>query len=350
MDIVLSHTTALEAYRAGIATSPADSALPGKAPASAELLAWRNTSKLGRTLAMPLALLVGETSAHNENPVCQTHYSAPLPGGSLARIDDSARIVSPELLLVQMSRAATPVELAMLVCEICGLYAVRPDTPLGMTQRERPLTTTAAIAAYIDEIGAVPGIRKLRAALIRAFDDSGSPMESKLAARVSWPRSKGGYNVPILSMNEELEVARISRNLSRAKVRKPDLLFSLPQGETPGLCLDYHGDVHHSETRPELDATRTNELLAFGLQPYTLWRDQYRGTAYLDGLIDGVVRRKLGLPRPRAAKPRETLELARREALLAELDAVDGVSWGTSGAGPEALRARELVDEARSRL
>lgn len=263
------------------------------------------------------------------------------------RIPGDERIVSPELLLVQMSRIATPVELAMLVCELCGLYSVRPGAPLGMTQREHPLTSTERIHDFIRRLGAVPGVRKLRAALALSFDRSGSPMESKLAARVSWPRSKGGYNVPIISMNQGLEVARVSRNLSRSRVRKPDLLFSLPREEKPGICLDYHGDVHHGGTRPEQDAARMNELLAFGLRPYTLWREQYRGTAYLDGLIDGVVRRELGLPRPRAAKARDALELARREALLAELDAVDGMSWGTSGAGAEAKRALELVDEAK---
>ena len=350
MDIVLSHTTALEAYRAGATTVPTHCALPDKAPGAAELLAWRNSSEPGRALTVPLALLVGKTNGHKETPVCRTRYSAPLPDGSLARLEDGVRIVSPELLLVQISRIATQVELAMLVCELCGTYAISPEAPLGMIQRKRPLTSIERILAYIEQLGAVPGVRSLRAAVALSFDGSGSPMESKLAARVSWPRSKGGYNVPIVSMNEGLEVAHISRNLRRARVRKPDLLFSLPQGETPGICLDYHGDVHHNGTRPEQDAARMNELLAFGLRPYTLWREQYRGTAYLDGLVDGVLRRDLGLPRPRASKARAALELARREALLAELDAADGVSWGTSDGGTEVLRARELVDEAKSRL
>lgn len=350
MDIVLSHTTALEAYRAGAATSPSRRELPGKAPEAAELLAWASRSDLGRSLTVPLTLLVGETNGRKETSACRARYSAPLPDGSLASIGDGARIVSPELLLVQMSRIATPVELAMLVCELCGLYSLSHGNLLGMAQREHPLTSIERISAYVGQLGAVPGVRSLRAALALSFDRSASPMESKLAARVSWPRSKGGYNVPVISMNEGIEVARISRNLSRARVRKPDLLFSLPQGETPGICLDYHGGVHRGGARPEQDAARMNELLAFGLRPYALWHEQYRGTAYLDGLIDGVVRHELGLPRPRAAKAREALELARREALLAELDAVDGMSWGTSGAGAEALRARELVDEARSRL
>ncbi len=350
MDIVISHITALEAYRAGVVGTPADSALPAKAPAAPELLAWREASELSRVLAAPLTLLVGEANGQTETSACRTRYSSPLPEGSLARLDEGVRIVCPELLLVQMARIATPVELAMLACELCGLYAVRPDAPLGMTQRERPLTSTARISSYIQRLGPVPGVRRLRSAVALSIDGSGSPMESKLAARVSWPRSKGGYGVSIISMNEEIEVARISRNLAGAKVRKPDLLFSLPQGRVPGLCLDYHGDVHHDEGRPELDAARMNELLAFGLRPYTLWKDQYRGTAYLDGLVDGVIRRELGLPRHRENKAREALELARREALLAELDAVDAMSWGTSDSGPEALRARELVDEARSRL
>ena len=351
MDIVLSHTTALAAYRAGIATRPAaDSRLPAKAPGAAEVLAWRSASTLAGNLPHPLTLLVGESDAHTKNSVYRTSYSSPLPKRSLVAVTEEVRIVTPELLALQMARVATTTELAMLVSELCGLYAIRPDTPTGLVQRARPLTSASRIDAYLKELGGVPGIRKLRSACALSFDRSGSPMESKLAARVSWPRSKGEYAVPILAMNDELEVRRITRNLSNAQVRKPDLLFSLPHEGKPGLCLDYHGDIHHGEGRPEQDALRVNELLAFGLQPYTLWHDQYQGTAYLDGLIDGVVRQKLGLTRHRPNESRATLELARRELLLAELNAVDGMSWGTSDSSPEALLARERVDEALSRL
>lgn len=175
-------------------------------------------------------------------------------------------------------------------------------------------------------------------------------MESKLAARVSWSRRDGGYGIPILSMDQSLEVQRISRNLGAAHVRKPDILFSLPDGDTPGYCLDYHGRVHSEEGRAEADSVRANELLAFGLQPFSIWHAQYQSTAYMDRLLDGVIRSRLGLPRHRTSKERQSLELARREALLAELDVINGVHWGVSELDPAVIKARESVEETRDLL
>ena len=95
---------------------------------------------------------------------------------------------------------------------------------------------------------------------------------------------------------------------------------------------------------------RANELLAFGLQPFAIWHAQYAGAAYLDRLVDGVLRGKLGLPAHRVTAARRALELARREALLAELDVIDGLSWGVSEKRLSVVKAREGVEEALDRL
>ena len=47
---------------------------------------------------------------------------------------------------------------------------------------------------------------------------------------------------------------------------------------------------------------------------------------------------------------RRALELVRREALLAELDAIDGLSWGVSEKRLSVVKARESVEEALDRL
>lgn len=48
----------------------------------------------------------------------------------------------------------------------------------------------------------------------------------------------------------------------------------------------------------------------------------------------------------RPPKNRARLELARRELLLAELDGIDGLSWGVSDKGPLVVNAMERVEEA----
>ena len=69
----------------------------------------------------------------------------------------------------------------------------------------------------------------------------------------------------------------------------------------------------------------------------------------MDGLMDRVIRSELGLPRHRPSARRAAVELARREALLAELNAIDGLRWGASASPPTVIRAREAIEEARER-
>ena len=353
---VLSHTTALEAMRlAGfpqvLVRSEALGTAPGKAPAKAEARLWAESDPLLRALPRPLDILIADPAGSRSNEVFRSHaLSCELPEGALLRISGNVAVVAPKILVMQMARVATPLELVILIDELCGLYAIRPSDSGGMAQRDTPIVELAALSDFAAGLRRVPAAAKLRRACELAIPLSGSPMESKLAARVSWSRRDGGYGIPILSMNQGLEVQRISRNLGAAHVRKPDILFSLPDGDAPGYCLDYHGRAHGEEGRAEADAVRANELLAFGLQPFSIWHAQYQSTAYMDRLLDGVIRGKLGMPRHRTAKERQSLELARREALLAELDAIDGVHWGVSELNPAAIKARESVEEARDLL
>ena len=59
-----------------------------------------------------------------------------------------------------------------------------------------------------------------------------------------------------------------------------------------------------------------------------------------------VDKTQLSLPPVRPPKNRARLELARRELLLAELDGIDGLSWGVSDKGPLVVNAMERVEEA----
>lgn len=356
MTYVISHTTALEAMRLADAPRLLAAAEPldipdAKAPTKSEADRWLGCSSMGRLLTRPVQMLVADAAGSRDNEVFRSRVlRSELPAGAFRRIGANLAVPCPELLVLQMARLATPLELVLLIEELCGTYAVQPADPSGMLQRKEPLTSRVRILEFVDKLNRPPAAAKVRNACSLAFDASGSPMESRLALRIAWPRRKGGYNVPILSMNEDLEVARIWRGLEESHVRRPDILFSLPHDGAPGYCLDYHGGVHGRDGRAEADAVRANELLAFGLQPFAIWRAQYEGTAYLDRLVDGVLRGKLGLPAHRVTAARRALELARREELLAELDAIDGLSWGVSEKRLSVVKARESVEEALDRL
>lgn len=353
MTYVISHTTALDVMRTErfcdlLAHRDPHPALPTKAPGAGEVERWLGTSPIARQLTGPVVLLAeGESTRKRCRGFEVRTAGFELPPGSLVRVDKATSIVSPELLLLQMARTATPLELAMLVCELCGLYAIQPSGRLA--QREAPLTSTGRIEEFLVGVGGVPGAPALRRAARMAFDLSASPQESKLATRVAWSRAQGGYAMPILGMNESLEVRRIGRRLDEAHIRRPDVILRLPGPDGPGIGLEYNGGDHLREGRQQLDALRANELLAYNFKPYTIWGDQYQSTSYMDGLMDGVIRAELGLPRHRPSARRAAVELARREALLAELNAIDGLRWGVSASRPDVIRAREAIEEARER-
>lgn len=353
MTYVISHTTALEVMRARrfcdlLAHRDPHPTLPTGAPGAGEVERWLETSPIARQLSRPVVLLAaGEGSRKRCRGFEVRTAGFELPPASLIKLDEATSIVSPEPLLLQMARIATPLELAMLVCELCGLYAIQPGGEI--VQREVPLTSIGQIVEFLANLGGIPGAPALRRAASAAFELSASPQESKLAARVAWDRARGGYAIPILGMNESLEVRRISRRLDEAHVRRPDVILRLPGPGGPGIGLEYNGSDHLSEGRQQQDALRANELLAYNFKPYAIWKDQYQSTSYMDGLMDGVIRSELGLPRHRPSARRAAVELARREALLAELNAIDGLRWGASASHPTVIRAREAIEEARER-
>lgn len=353
MTYVISHTTALEVMRARrfcdlLAHRDPHPTLPTRAPGAGEVERWLETSPIARQLSQPVVLLAaGEGNRKRCRGFEVRTAGFELPPASLIKLDEATSIVSPEPLLLQMARIATPLELAMLVCELCGLYAIQPGGQI--VQREVPLTSIGQIVEFLANLGGIPGAPALRRAASAAFELSASPQESKLAARVAWDRARGGYAIPILGMNESLEVRRISRRLDEAHVRRPDVILRLPGPGGPGIGLEYNGSDHLSEDRQQQDALRANELLAYNFKPYAIWKDQYQSTSYMDGLMDRVIRSELGLPRHRPSARRAAVELARREALLAELNAIDGLRWGASASHPTVIRAREAIEEARER-
>ena len=258
MTYVISHTTALEVMRARrfcdlLAHRDPHPTLPTRAPGAGEVERWLETSPIARQLSRPVVLLAaGEGNRKRCRGFEVRTAGFELPPASLTKLDEATSIVSPEPLLLQMARIATPLELAMLVCELCGLYAIQPGGEI--VQREVPLTSIGQIVEFLTNLGGIPGTPALRRAASVAFELSASPQESKLATRVAWDRARGGYAIPILGMNESLEGRRISRRLDEAHVRRPDVILRLPGPGGPGIGLEYNGSDHLREGRQQQDA------------------------------------------------------------------------------------------------
>ncbi len=343
MDVFLSHTTALAALRSwGLRRAlergeRVNVTVPEGLPGSDELseLRRRLPASVGEG-ELELAVRSGRSGLRRRSGVRVRREGEPLPEGAAVRVADGVVCSSPELVVVQMAPQLTDLELAMLLCELLGRYAVNPDAEDGMLQRDAPVTTPERLRAFLDGLGSRRGVRRVHRAISRACVGSGSPRESKLSLRFTLRPGLGGWNLDLLSMNAPVEVRRIHNALSRG-VRRPDILLCAdgPGGQRRVVAVEYNGRRHDHPARVAADALRTNELKAMGIGEYIVRREQYEDLDYMDGLVERI-RRDLALPRTGLTSEEAARRRALRQRLYEELELIDGVHWN----GRERARRR----------
>lgn len=335
MDIVLSHTTALEVMRrpyfprhlAMAATCPTD--IPGSMPSPEELERARACCPQLAALDGPVDVLVSErTGRHLSRSVRPHLLTGSLPAGALVQLASGVRSASPLLLCAQMSGGLTHLELVMLLDELCGLYAIDPSAGKGLVQRAHPLVTPGEMGAFLDLLGPARGTRRVRRALADICEQAASPMEARLFLRATRGFSQGGYRLGEVVLNSPLELECISAEVHQLRIRKPDLLLLGAQSEPGvrmpfrGIALDYKGRWHDDEARADEDDLRRNELEAHGYKDYTIRKAQYDDLDFMDGLFS-TMRDDLGLAVRRLSRERARAERAARAALWDELERID---------------------------
>ena len=347
MAILLTYASALEAMRLEefpdllAAWDERTGHVPERLPGKDELLAMIEADPLLQKLSLPLHLLVSSDSNSHSYDLVQRHVSGvAYPRRAFARIGEDVYVTSPELLPFQMARVGEPLELALLMCELCGTYSVRSDGN-GMLQRTGPLTTRASLRDFLRLMGRGYGTRGVRAALPLVCADSGSPYESRVGMRFRGRREIGGFELEFVSMNEEIRLEAIGSELERKQIRKPDILFLAPPrleraGRMPfrGIAVDYKGRVHDDPLVAEVDDTRRNELLAHGIKPYELRKAHYDDLDYMESFVQKL-RRDLGLPPDDFSYGREL-----REGLYQDLERIDTVHWSGQSPTRAPLRTR----------
>lgn len=141
----------------------------------------------------------------------------------------------------------------------------------------------------------------VRRALEEAPVGAASPMEAKLFLSATARFTSGGYHLGSVTLNDPIELERISIDVPQVSVRKPDLLLLAPadarRAGTPfrGVAFDYHGGWHADPSQVKKDTERGNEFLAAGFKNYVLWKENYDDLDYMDAIM-AQVRRDLGLP------------------------------------------------------
>lgn len=293
MDIVVSHKSALQLLRSpqAVKWTACSSELPARMPSPEDL---REACLLFPQLGDMPDVLIAEKNGGHSGKYARVHvWTSALPQGALVQVAPGIRCVSPLLLPVLLAAKHSTLEMALLLSELMGLYAICEDSAMGLIQRRAPLAAAAELESFLAMLDGAWGSGAVKRALRIAPAMSASPLEAKLYLRVTLPHAKGGYNLGEVVLNDPQEMRRLAFGGNAGRRRKPDLLFK--GRDHGGVCLDYMGAWHDSDSQVRRDTQRRNELLANGFTPYEIYKDQYDDLDYMDELMASI-RKDLGLP------------------------------------------------------
>ncbi len=320
--IVLSHATALECMRlyglsGAFASGGVRTELPTKTPPVAEVLA---TLSLGfsASFSRPIHLLASGANAKRTTRAVVVHAGVAPTG--LVRVGKGVYCVPPELLVMQLARECSDVELAMLLTELLGTFAVQPQLQSGMFVRKRPIMSVESLGQAIALRGYVRGTRRVEKTLSLVAPGAASIMEGKLRARVAWPPSLGGFGLPVKDFNLAQQVPRLATG------DRNERLFDLPLGvDAVQIDLEYHGALHRSASVFNHDIYRQNDLTAAGVTQYAIGKEQYDNMAYFEELMK-VIRCQLGMCPQEVDADQEERERTSRQMLYEALERADGLT------------------------
>lgn len=335
MDILFSHFSALTILRtycchAVDGVPPDNGVVPVVTPRKDELLREVRSSGLLRGLEFPIELLA-RSHKQRSKTIYVHKLQYPLPRRAIVKLG-SFQCVSPEHLVVQMAARLDDLQLAVLLGELMGTYAIDPC--LGeMCQVREPMTTPDALKAYLGDLGSFPGTSRVRRCLKMMPPGSGSPRETRLALRLSLPPALGGYHLPVAALNEELDVQDLRADFPR-RTRRPDILLTAPgvdsdrEGSPQCVAIEYDGSTHYNGERHARDVERQTELMAAGLKEYVVGRQQYADLEYMDGLAS-LIRKDLGMSRIGLTREAASRRRELRRQLYLRLEAIDERSLGS---------------------
>lgn len=241
----------------------------------------------------PLHVLASAPSRRSDNPAFCFHCRCiELPHASFHMLCRNVYVVSPELLLLEMSKSMGFADTVLLGCELAGTYRLcqHSDESDGVeTLFNMPsLTSQRKLANYLAACGNVRGAKRARVAAKYVVDGSSSPMESALALLLSLPHKYGGYGLPRPALNVEIPLTADSQTMVGKRCCRGDIVYPASK-----LDIEYDSDFWHvGAERIAEDSARRNALLAEGYDVITITKAQVYDRQQLD-LLAQLIARKL---------------------------------------------------------
>ena len=229
-----------------------------------------------------------------------------IPPRSLYPIRDGIHVVSPSLCFVQLCKKLSIAEAFELGMELCGTYALRPDTIEGMSSRDYQLVNASLLNRRLQAWESVHGLARARMVAPYLVNGSASPMESKVFLLLCLPQKYGGYNIEKPELNPEVELPRECQLILRQEKVKPDMLWrSIP------LVVEYDGEYHNDPAQSRKDSKRRAVLEMMGYTVLTVKKQQVYDPVAFDGFAKAVAQKHGKRIRPLTTKQQLSRELLR---------------------------------------
>ena len=138
---------------------------------------------------------------------------------------------------------------------LCSAYRIDETALGGISHREgkdKPLTSAASLARFLDTVPGFCGSAKARRALAYVRDNARSPMESALAMGFGLPVHFGGFGLGEIRLNQPIRLFDGNDSGSRRFVtRIPDLTISARgrDGARRSVLVDFDADSVHASRK-----------------------------------------------------------------------------------------------------
>ena len=333
MEFYLSHTTALQLFRAmrikGHGLIHRDSSSTGIHTEFLTLelgqIKEKVFSSLGIMLTEPIELVVDEKKNTYQSSRIKFHTSshfAQTPCMELSLGTSAIKVASPFELMIEMAQEQTLLETVMLISEFQGRYVIDPFTSELRSNWYDPVFQKVDFERYLSSVSRCSGIRNARLASLYSFDNAASPMEVKLALRASLPVSAGGYAIPKIELNKEVRIQQLKSRILTEKTRAIDLLLSKGNYDADTnrqAAIEYNGAVHELAEVSTRDYRRNNELVSAGIMEFVIEKAEYDDIVFMDNMFNSI-RNQLDIPRRHTSSDRRKMERAKRIKLWSELE------------------------------
>lgn len=206
-----------------------------------------------------------------------------LPRHALYPLWDGVHVVSPELCFVQMCQSLSLVEAIELGMELCGTYALRPDSTENKAGRDYALIDSESLEDHLQSWQGLVGLPLARRAAHYIAGGSASPMETKLYMLLCLPLQYGGYNLGRPELNPEIKLTPAEMEILHVTKIKPDVLWRKQK-----LIAEYDGRQHEEDAQSKYDALRITILESRGYTVKRISRHQMYNPLAFDSFATSI--------------------------------------------------------------